>query len=86
VKVLEYGGVYVTRARRGVSEVFMDSGTEFEYGDRKVVGERSVSRVEGDRVGFGLGFKVEEMATLSQLRLQQSVRRSVQKYLEGRRG
>jgi len=61
VKVLEYGGVYVVRARSGVSEVFMDSGTELEWGDRKVVGERRVFGVEGDTMGFGLGFKVEEM-------------------------
>ena len=33
---LEHGDVYVVRARSGVSEVFMDSGTEFEWGDRKV--------------------------------------------------
>jgi len=59
--VLEHGGVYVVSARRGISEVCMDSGTEFEWGDRKVVGERSVFGVERDRVGFGLGFKVEEM-------------------------
>jgi len=61
VKVFEHGGVYVVRARRGVSEVFIDSGTEFEWGDRKVVEERSVFGVKGDTVGFGLGFKVEEM-------------------------
>jgi len=60
--VLEHGSVYVVRARRGVSEALMNSGTEFEWGDRKVVGERSVFGVEGDRVGFGLGFKVDEMA------------------------
>ena len=36
--MLEHGGVYVVRARRGVSEVFMDSGTEFEWGE-KVTGE-----------------------------------------------
>jgi len=64
VKVLEHGDVHVVRARRGVSEVSMDSGTEFEWADRKVVGERSVFRIEGDRVGFGLGFKVEEMAII----------------------
>jgi len=39
----------------------MDSGTEFEWEDRKVLGERSVFGAERDRVGFGLGFKVEEM-------------------------
>jgi len=61
-KVLEHGGVYVVRARRGVSEVFMDNGTEFEWGYREVVRERSVFEVEGDRVGFDWGFKLEEMA------------------------
>jgi len=61
--VLEHGGVYVVRAGRGVSEVFIDSGTELEWEDRKVVGERTVFGVEGDRVGFGLEFKVEEMVT-----------------------
>ena len=61
-KVLEHGGVYVVRARRGVSEVFMDNGTEFEWEDREVLGERSVFGVEGDRVG--LEFKVEEVAIL----------------------
>jgi len=51
VQVLEHGGMYVVRAGRGVSEVFMDSGTKFEWGDRKVVGEISVFGVERDRVG-----------------------------------
>ena len=59
--MLEHGGVYVVRTRRGVSEVCMDSGTEFEWGDRKVVGERRVFGVEGDRMSFGLEFQVEEM-------------------------
>ena len=44
--MLEHGSVYVVRVRRGVSEVFMDSGKEFEREDRKVVGERGVFRVE----------------------------------------
>jgi len=61
VKVLEHGGVYVVRVRRGVSELFMDSGTEFEWADREVVGERGVFVDEGDMVASGLGFKVEEM-------------------------
>ena len=52
--MLEHGGVYVVEARRDVPEVFMDSGTEFEWGDTKVVGERSVFGIEGDRVGFAL--------------------------------
>ena len=56
--MLEHGGVYVVRARRGVSEVFMDSGTEFQW---EIVRERGVLGVEGDRVNFRLGFKVEEM-------------------------
>ena len=42
----------------------MDSGTEFEWRDRKIVGERSVFGVKGDRVSLGLGFKAEEMATV----------------------
>ena len=47
----------------GPGEAFLRllSGTEFELGDRKVVGERSVFGVEEDRVGFGLGFKVDGM-------------------------
>ena len=50
MKVLKHGGVYVVRARRGASEVFMDSGMEFEWGDREVVGERTFFGVEKDRV------------------------------------
>ena len=59
--MLEHRDVYVVNARKGVSEVVMDSRTEFERGDRRVVGKRSVFGVERDMVGFSLGFKVEEM-------------------------
>ena len=60
VKKLELRRVYVVNARGGVSEVFTDSGTKFEWGDKKVVEERGVFRVERDRVSFGLGFEIEE--------------------------
>ena len=48
MKVLEHGSVCVFRVTRGVSEVFMDSRMVFEWGDREVVGERGVFRVERD--------------------------------------
>ena len=64
MKVFQHGSVDVVRARGGVSEVFMVSGTELECGDRKVVGERVVFEVERDRVSFGVGFEIEKVGII----------------------